>query len=355
MSNPVAPDRSVAGRKLDHLRAIVNDPEIERARSGFDSISLTHRALPELDLDAVDTSTEFLGKPLSFPLLISSMTGGAGDEIERINRNLAEAAEETGVAMSVGSQRVMFTNPEARASFDLRGFAPSVPLIGNIGAVQLNAGLSLDQCAEAVAVLGADAIYLHLNPLQEAVQPEGDRDFSGLVKKISELVNHIDVPVLIKEVGAGLSAPDIAKAYDAGVRHFDVAGRGGTSWSRIEYHRRSEDADDLGLVFQDWGLTTVESLLEARDVLGQKGDPTKLVASGGLRDGIDMAKSMILGADLCGMAAPFLIAAQESSARVVEKIKRLRREFQTAMFLLGCSDISALQGNTALIRPRTRI
>jgi isopentenyl-diphosphate delta-isomerase len=187
------------------------------------------------------------------------------------------------------------------------------------------------------------------------VQPEGDRDFSSLAAKIADLVPRLPVPVLLKEVGAGLSAADIETGYAAGVRHFDVAGRGGTSWSRIEYHRRHDDEDDLGLVFQDWGLTTVESLLEARDILVQKTGPTALVASGGLRDGVDMAKSMILGADLCGLAAPFLSAAQESSARVVQKIEKLRREFQTAMFLLGCPDISTLKGNTSLIRPRTRI
>lgn len=343
-------DRSVAGRKLGHLRAIMADPDVERRASGFDRISLTHRALPELDFGAIDTSTTFLGKPLSFPLLISSMTGGAGDEIERINRNLAEAAEETGVAMAVGSQRVMFTNAEARKSFELRQYAPSVPLIANIGAVQLNYGLSQDHCAEAVEVLQADGLYLHLNPLQEAVQPEGDRDFSDLARKIAEVAKQMTVPVLLKEVGAGLSKADIEKGLAAGIRHFDVAGRGGTSWSRIEYHRRREDHDDLGLVFQDWGLTTAECLMDSRETLSQFADQTTVIASGGIRNGVDMAKSMILGADLCGVAAPFLAAAQESSARVVQTIKKFQSEYQTAMFLLGCGDFSSLKGNISLIR-----
>ena len=348
------PDRSVAGRKLDHLRAILDDPEVERHRSGFDQLRLAHRALPELDLDAVDTSATFLGKPLSFPLLISSMTGGTGDEIARINHNLAKAAEETGVAMSVGSQRVMFTDPAAATSFQLRSSAPTVPLISNIGGVQLNAGLDHSHCQRAVDALQADGIYLHLNPLQEAVQVEGDRDFSGLSDRIADLATKMSVPVLLKEVGAGLSGADAEMGYAAGIRHFDVAGRGGTSWSRIEYHRRADDDDDLGLVFQDWGLTTVESLLETRAVLVNKGDPTTLIASGGLRDGVDMVKSMILGADICGLAAPFLTAAQDSSAQVVRKINKLRREFQTAMFLLGCGDVISLKGNTSLIRSRTR-
>lgn len=343
-------DRSVAGRKLGHLRAISADPDVERRASGFDRIALTHRALPELDFDVIDTSTTFLSKPLAFPLLISSMTGGAGDEIERINRNLAEAAEATGVAMAVGSQRVMFTNPEARKSFELRQYAPNVPLIANIGAVQLNYGVTPEQCAEAVDVLGADGLYLHLNPLQEAVQPEGDRNFAGLAEKIADLASQMKVPVLLKEVGAGLSKADVEKGLAAGIRHFDMAGRGGTSWSRIEYHRRQEDHDDLGLIFQDWGLTTAECLVESRETLSQFADQTTVIASGGIRNGVDMAKSMILGADLCGVAAPFLSAAQDSSARVVQTIKKFQSEFQTAMFLLGCGDFSSLKGNISLIR-----
>ncbi|MEE2943860.1 MAG: type 2 isopentenyl-diphosphate Delta-isomerase [Pseudomonadota bacterium] len=346
-------DKEVANRKVEHIRAIERDAEIERRRSGFDDIKLTHRALPELDLDAIETKTAFLGKELSFPLLISSMTGGAHDEIKVINRNLAEAAEETGVAMAVGSQRVMFTDEEALASFDLRGHAPTVPLIANIGAVQLNEGLTADHCAKAVDILKADALYLHVNPLQEAVQPEGDRNFANLSDAIADVVAKSNVPVMIKEVGAGLSGSDVALAYHAGIRHFDVAGRGGTSWSRIEYHRRREDDDDLGLVFQDWGLTTVESLLEARAVLAQKADDTTLIASGGIRNGIDMAKSLILGADLCGTASPFLAPAQQSAAQVVKAIQKFEREFRTALFLLGAGDLSSLKGNTSLIRSGT--
>lgn len=345
------PDRSVAGRKLDHLRAM-EDPEVDRRRSGFDRVQLTHRALPELDLDAVDTATQFLGKPLRLPLLISSMTGGTGGDIAQINRRLAEAAEATGVAMAVGSQRVMFSDPDARASFALRDAAPNVPLISNIGAVQLNAGLDHGHCQAAVDALGADGLYLHLNPLQEAVQVEGDRDFSNLGDRIADLVQQVQVPVLLKEVGSGLSAADVDLGYRAGVRHFDVAGRGGTSWSRIEYHRRADEDDTLGLVFQDWGLTTVESLAEARSVLTQKDAATTLIASGGIRNGLDMAKAVVLGADICGLAAPFLAPAQVSTAQVIHKIEKLRREFQTAMFLLGCAGVSQLHGNASLVRSR---
>lgn len=336
-------------RKKDHLRALAEDPAIERKASGFDGLRLTHRALPELDFDEVDTSVEFLGKPLRLPLLISSMTGGDGVDMSRINRNLAEAAEACGVAMAVGSQRVMFTKPEARASFNLRRYAPNVPLLGNIGVAQLNTGFDLQECQAAVDVLKADGLYLHLNPLQEAVQPEGDRDFSGLAEKIADLVPRLDVPVLLKEVGAGLSAVDIERGLAAGVKYFDVAGRGGTSWSRIEHHRRSNPEDTLGLLFQDWGLTTVEALEQAASVLAPCRNEATLIASGGIRNGIDMAKAILLGADICGIAAPFLAAAQDSREAVVDRIETFGREFRTALFLLGCADCSALRGNRELL------
>ncbi|MEM9844150.1 MAG: type 2 isopentenyl-diphosphate Delta-isomerase [Pseudomonadota bacterium] len=336
-------------RKSDHLRAIADDPGIERAGAGFDAIRLAHRALPELDLDAVDTSTSFLGKPLRLPLLISSMTGGGDQDIRSINRNLAEAAEACGVALAVGSQRVMFTNPEARESFDLRSYAPSTVLVSNIGAVQLNKGFGPTETDAAVEVLQADGIYLHLNPLQEAIQPEGDRDFSGLGQKIGELSAQSSVPVLLKEVGAGLGPEDIRIGLKAGIRHFDVAGRGGTSWSRIEYHRRTEDEDTLGLLFQDWGRTTVEALRDAQPVLQPCRDSVTLIASGGIRSGIDMAKAMVLGADLCGIAAPFLKAAQDSTEAVIRQIEKTEREFRTAMFLLGCGDCRSLQKNGRIL------
>ncbi|MEM9601598.1 MAG: type 2 isopentenyl-diphosphate Delta-isomerase [Pseudomonadota bacterium] len=350
MSSSATTDTQVADRKLEHIRAIESDPEVERRGSGFDKVHLTHRALPELDFDAVDTGTVFLGKPLSFPMLISSMTGGHGKEILRINRNLAEAAERTGVAMAVGSQRVMFTDPQSRSSFALREHAPSVPLLANIGAVQLNYGLDASHCRLALDTLEADALYLHLNPLQECVQPEGDRNFARLNERIAALVQAVPEPVILKEVGAGLSASDVAAGLASGVRHFDVAGRGGTSWSRIEYHRRRAEDDDLGLVFQDWGLTTVDALIDARAELTRQQSQATLIASGGIRNGIDMAKCLVLGADVCGVAAPLLAAAQHSVESLVERINRLRSEFKTAMFLLGCAEVDALKHNASLLR-----
>ncbi|WP_027859428.1 type 2 isopentenyl-diphosphate Delta-isomerase [Marinobacterium jannaschii] len=331
-------------RKIEHIRAIENDPLTDRSHHYFDAIRLLNRAMPELDLAEVDPAISFMGKRLSFPLLISSMTGGDHKLVKTINRNLALAAEQTGVALAVGSQRVMFSSPEARESFQLRQHAPSALLLGNIGAVQLNYGVAAQQVQEAIDCLGADGIYLHLNPLQEAVQPEGDTDFSGLQQAISALVRELKVPVLLKEVGCGLSPADIEQGLAAGVRYFDVAGAGGTSWSRIEHHRRN-DGVDLGLRFQDWGIPTPQALKMADPYH----DRATLIASGGLRDGIDMAKSVILGASLCGMATPFLAPAMESAEAVVAVIERIRREFVTAMFLLGARDVSSLFRNRTLI------
>ncbi|NVK39986.1 MAG: type 2 isopentenyl-diphosphate Delta-isomerase [Oceanospirillaceae bacterium] len=332
-------------RKIEHIRAIERDPEIERNGAHFDRIRLRHRALPQLDLAAVDPSTTFLGKRLSFPLLISSMTGGDHELVRRINCNLAEAAERCQVALAVGSQRVMFTQPEARASFELRSLAPTTVLLGNIGAVQLNYGFGLPQCEEAVAVLGGDGLYLHLNPLQEAIQPEGDTNFAGLASRIGELVDQLPVPVILKEVGCGLAPEDIAAGLGQGVQYFDLAGSGGTSWSRIEHHRRGDRDDSAGLRFQDWGIPTPTALRLAQPFA----DRATLIASGGLRDGIDMAKSVILGASLCGLAAPFLRPAMDSADAVVKVIEQLRRDFTIAMFLLGTPDIASLFKNQALI------
>jgi isopentenyl-diphosphate delta-isomerase len=330
-------------RKIEHINAILQDAETDRDARYFDRIKLTHRALPELDFDQIDPKIELLGKSLSFPLLISSMTGGDHDLIRNINRNLAQAAEHCGVAMAVGSQRVMFSDDSAKRSFDLRSVAPNALLIGNVGAVQLNYGFSLEQCQAAVDLLKADALYLHLNPLQEAIQPEGDRNFANLAQQIQQIVEGLSVPVWLKEVGSGLSAADVELGYKAGVRFFDVAGTGGTSWSRIEHHRR--DQDDLGLLFQDWGLPTPVAL----DQCQPWQDKSTLIASGGLRNGIDLAKSVILGASLGGFAAPLLQPAMQSTEAVIDVIERIKREYITALFLLGVPSTSALKGQRALI------
>lgn len=328
-------------RKAEHVRIVAKDPSMDRRKFYFDKIRLMHRALPEIDLKDVDPSVEFLGKKLSFPFLISSMTGGGDKLLKKINTNLAEAAEAEGVAMAVGSQRIFFSEPTAQSSFDLRGVAPTALLFSNLGAVQFNEDMTLQHAKAVVDVLKADALCIHLNPLQEAIQPEGDTNFSNLWKKIGEIVQGLDVPVIVKEVGAGISVADAELLIKAGVQTIDVAGAGGTSWSRIEAARC--DDPSLGELFQDWGIPTPEALkaLSGLDVT--------LIASGGIRTGIDMAKAIILGASVCGMARPFLTPAMESTEAVRTVIRRVKKEFVTAMFLLGTRTVGDLKGHKELV------
>ena len=334
-------------RKIEHINIVESDKNIDRRKYYFDSIHLTHRALPEIDLKSIDPSVRFMEKHLAFPLLISSMTGGDHEVIKKINRNLAMAAEATGIAMAVGSQRVMFTQPESRASFKVRKFAPSTLLLSNLGAVQFNYGFSLDHCVEAIEEVQADAIYLHLNPLQEVVQPEGDTNFADLGKKIGSIVSHLDYPLVVKEVGSGVSPKDVEILISHCVQYIDVAGCGGTSWSRIEHYRQESavDQDTLGVLYQDWGIPTPLALA----MLGPYKAKINLIASGGIRNGVDMAKAVILGASLCGIASPFLRPALDSADAVIKVIQRLKREYTTAMFLLGVDSFEKFHGNTSLI------
>ena len=338
----------VTSRKQDHIDAVLNDPQVERRNGlygqGFDQVRLMHRALPECDFASIDTTTTFLDKTISFPFLIASMTGGAANNLGDINIHLAEAAEALNVPMAVGSQRAMIIDEAAKQSFAIRQYAPNVPLIANMGAVQLNYGFGLDEARRAIDVLEADALYLHLNPLQEVVQPEGDTDFANLANKIHALAENIEVPIILKEVGCGLSPQDIELGLSAGISHFDLAGRGGTSWSRIEAHRSE---NDLGIIFQDWGLTTYESLKLAQPYQ----ENAYFIASGGIRSGMDMIKAVIMGGRLCGVAAPLLEPAQHSTEKVVAKIEQFQQEFKTAQFLLGIKNCDALHLNTALILP----
>ncbi len=335
--------RRTNDRKLQHIKIIRADGGTDRHKGYFDEIRLAHRALPELNLSNINPATRFLGKSLSFPLLISCMTGGDHAVLRRINRNLALAAEAENVAFGVGSQRVMFSSPKARASFAVREWAPTALVFANLGAVQLNRGFGLKECRAAVEVAGADALCLHLNPLQEAVQPEGDTDFAGLTAKIGAVARGLKRPVILKEVGAGLSLADVQLARRHGLRYFDVAGAGGLSWSRVEHHR--QDIHDLGLTFQDWGIPTPAALRALKPI----GTKIELIASGGVRSGVDMVKAVILGARLCGIASPFLRPAMESPGAVRAVIQRLRREFCTAMFLLSAKTVDALRGNEALL------
>jgi len=327
-------------RKLDHIRInLEEDVSFPRLTTGFERLRFVHQALPELNLADIDTSTTVFGKKLQAPLLISSMTGGA-PEAEQINLHLAAAAEEAGIAMGVGSQRAALEAPELARTFQVRRVAPHILLFANLGAAQLNKGYTADDCWRAVEMIEADALILHLNPLQEAVQAGGDVQWAGLARKIAEVCHRLPVPVIAKEVGWGISPRSARLLADAGVAAIDVAGSGGTSWAEVEYHRTSDPLlQRLARTFADWGIPTAESLQQVREILPHM----TLFASGGLRNGIDVAKSIALGADLAGLAAPFLRPAVHGPEAVTAEIEALVAELRLTMFLTASADISALR------------
>lgn len=327
-------------RKADHIRInLEEDVQFPNLTTGFERYRLAHQALPELDLRGVDTCATLLHKQLHVPLLISSMTGGTAAAAE-INRNLARGAQAAGVAMGLGSQRAGLEQSETAYTFRVRDAAPDILLFANLGAVQLNRGYGLDHCKRAVEMIGADALILHLNPLQEALQADGDWDWRGLLARIEGVCRGLDAPVVVKEVGWGISAKVARWLADAGVAVIDVAGAGGTSWSAVESHRApSEARRRLALAFADWGIPTAEALQQAR-----AGAPRlPLIASGGIRTGIEAAKAIALGATAVGIAGPFLKAAAESSEAVIAAIEQFAAELRIAMFCAGAGDLAALR------------
>jgi len=326
-------------RKADHIRiSLEEDVSFETLTSGFERYRFVHCALPEISLEAVDTAVVFLGKRLQAPLLISSMTGGTPQGRE-INRRLARAAQEAGIGMGLGSLRAALEDPTLAETYRVRDVAPDILLLANLGAVQLNYGYTVDHCRRAVEMVEADGLVLHLNPLQEALQPEGQTDFSGLLRKIEAVCRALEVPVIVKEVGWGLSADVARRLADAGVAALDVAGAGGTSWSQVEMYRAENGLQRaVAAAFRDWGIPTAEAVREVRRALPH----IPIVASGGIRDGIQVAKAIALGATVCGVARPFLVAAAESAEAVAETAAVLITQLRVAMFAVGAPDLSAL-------------
>ncbi len=313
-------------RKAEHIELAL-DRQMQVAASAFDAWRFEHNALPEIGWDEIDLAGSFLGKRLRAPLLVSCMTGGTG-QAARINSHLAAAAESAGVAIGVGSQRKALEDRTTAATFAVRALAPTVPLLANLGAVQLNYGYGVDQCRRAVDMIEADALVLHLNPLQEAIQPEGDRNFRHLLPRIAEVVVRLPVPVIVKEIGCGLSEKVAEQLRRVGVEWLDTAGLGGTSWARIEAARAGDR--ELGELFADWGIETPDSILALRRVPG-----VRVIASGGVRSGLDAAKALALGAELVGMAHPFLAPALESAAAVAARIERTVNELRICMLCVG--------------------
>lgn len=332
-------------RKADHLRiCLEEDVQFNHLTNGFDKYRFNHVCLPEIDLKDVDLTTTFLGKKLNYPLLISSMTGGT-QQAKIINYRLAEIAQNHRLAMGVGSQRIAVEKPETSDSFAIRKIAPDALLFANLGAVQLNYTYGLEQCLRVVEILEADALILHLNPLQECIQPRGDVNFKGLLDKIYQLCQKISLPVIAKEVGNGISATMAKKLIEAGVSAIDVAGAGGTSWAKVESERAENNLQRrLGKTFADWGIPTVDCLIQVKN----NHPEIPLIASGGLRDGLEVAKAIALGADLAGLAFPFLQAADQSSEALEELVQILIAEIKTVLFCTGNRTLLELRQSSML-------
>lgn len=328
----------ITTRKDDHLRINLQENVQSALTTGLERYHFIHEALPELDLAKVDTSVSIFGKRLHAPILISSMTGGTS-ESAAINFRLAEAAQETGLAMGLGSQRAALEHPEMAITFQVRKTAPDILLFANLGAVQLNYSYGIDECRRVVEMVEADALCFHLNPIQEALQQGGDTNFEGLARKIESIASQLDVPIIAKEVGWGISKRTAKLLLDSGVSAIDVAGAGGTSWSQVEMHRASSEfSRELAATFISWGIPTAEAIIEAKKAV--PGLP--IFASGGIRDGLDIAKCVALGATLGGMAGNFLRAAAISTDRTVEMIKLVKAQIQIAMFATGSQILSEL-------------
>lgn len=339
-------DNVIRSRKEDHIRINLEEDVKSSINTGLDRYYFDHQALPELDLKEIDTNIHIFGKKQEVPIFISSMVGGTERSFE-INVRLAQAANQFGIGLGVGSQRIGLDQPERMKFFDVRKYAPDVLLFANIGAIQLNYGLELVDIQRTIASIEADALIFHLNPLQEALQAEGDTNFSGLLQKMESICRSIDVPVVVKEVGWGIS-PQVARSLaDIGVSAIDVAGAGGTSWSQVEKFRLEPGpVRDTASAFRDWGISTTSSIINVHENIKD----IMIFASGGLRSGVDVAKCLALGADYCGFAGKLFRAAAESEKRLYEVIEEIIRGLRVCMFAAGAEDITHIKSTSLRVR-----
>lgn len=330
---------TIKQRKKDHVDLTVSGDMDYTQGTGFDACHFRHNALPEVDFEQVNTETELLGRSFSFPLFISSMTGGYTNA-GAVNAIIAEFCEEHNIPFGVGSQRIMLENPEAISSFSVvREKAPSAFIASNIGGAQLTGGLDKENMNLLIDSIKADAIIVHLNPLQELMQPEGDRNFKGIEEGIGKLVNDSPVPVIVKETGAGISGEIAERLLNTGVSVIDIAGAGGTSWSKVENKRSSNENPET--VFNDWGIPTLQCLMEAREL--KKAHSFELIASGGIRSGLDIAKAMCLGANFCASAQPVIKAVVENGKEGLEGLfQQWVKQLKTVLTLTGCEQVSEL-------------
>jgi isopentenyl-diphosphate Delta-isomerase len=336
-------------RKRDGIEIpLNNDVQAKTTSTYLEYVKLIHNALPELDYDEIDISTTFLKRKFSAPIIIDSMTGGA-PEAAKVNGRLGELAEKYGFAMGLGSQRAGLESKELAETYSIaRKNAPSAFLIANIGGAQLAKGLTIDNIKKIIDMIQADALIIHLNPLQELIQPEGEPKYKGVFSKISEISGALDVPVIVKEVGAGISKEVAVKLEVAGVSAINVAGAGGTSWAGVEKLRAEASNNDLkihlGEIFWDWGIPTATSLIEVKKTV-----KVPIIASGGLRNGMEMAKCIVLGASMCAMAYPFLLKAAESKEQLFNFADTVIAELKSTMFLIGAMNLSLLKSSRYIL------
>lgn len=331
----------IMNRKDQHLDVILSGAAAHALDTGFAGVRFVHEALPDLDHGRIDLGTDFLGRRLKAPLLISAMTGGPA-RAEAINARLAEAAQHLGIALAVGSQRAALEAEAPTPGLDraLRLTAPDTPILANIGAAQLTRGFGVDGARRALEMIAADALVVHLNPLQEACQPEGDRDWRGVGAALESLVRALDAPVVVKETGAGLSGATARRLFDMGVAAIDVAGAGGANWATVEGERAEAGSDKHhAAAFADWGIPTARSIAEVRSACPE----AVIIGSGGIHDGVEAAKAIRLGADMVGQATGVLAAAMVSTEAVVEHFQIVIRQMRTVCLCTGSADLTALR------------
>ena len=321
---------STQQRKKDHLRICLEE-DVETKTTSFEDVILIHNSLPDIDFKEIDTSIMFFGKKFSMPLLIDAITGGT-KEARKINRDLAEIAEKKKIAFALGSQRAMIENPKLKDTYYVRDIAPNTLILGNIGISQLKK-FKIDQIEKSLKTIKADALEVHINPSQELFQKEGDLDFRNSAADLNKLCHELNYPVIGKEVGTGISREVAVLLKEVGIKAINVAGYGGTNWIVVDALISGKDFE----TFKNWGIPTPISILEAKVGL-------PIIASGGIRSGLDIAKSLVLGADICGMSLPFLRILKKEGKKGVEKfIDKLQQELKTAMFLTGSDSIEKLK------------
>lgn len=334
----------VTDRKLDHIEISLKEDIQSRTKNGFDDITFVHRALPEINRDEIELTCDFFGRKIGAPIIIAGMTGGH-EKAEEINRNLALAATELNIPMGVGSQRAGIEDEKLTPTYSIaRETAPDIFLIGNLGAVQFSKGYGIEEAKKAVEMIDANALAIHLNPLQEAIMPEGDTDFKGALRGLEELKD-LNVPVIAKETGAGIAMEEAKLIEKAGAAGIDVGGLGGTSFSAVEYYRRK----GFEKTFWDWGIPTAVSTIECIE-----GTKLNIISTGGVRNGLEVAKALSLGAVACGIAHPLLSGAVKGKDEVLNTLNRVIDELKTAMFLTGARTIEELRNVDTVITGMTK-